>query len=317
MQLIDLLNKLLQEYFYEDTEEVDFSFLKNMTSIVRTPKFHLQKQSYHSHMRISRSFSLAKEFLTTVDPRYGEYLELLMTSGKIHIHPRVGKYLESLSCMIASEEDKQIEFYATDTIEDAYTFAHESMHSWNCREKNPTYNWELMTEGMSILIESLAEDYFRGKSLREYRKNKRDTYYALRIKAIALEFEIRLLEFYQLYRYLDEELLDQIFSGFPHTVEDILTRDLERIWEDKELQCYDLERNVIGGVLASYMHQRILEKPSRIGEFVELNDSLNELAFEDTLYYLGLEVLDVGTLELSKESQKQLQMSYQKELHRL
>ena len=62
------------------------------------------------------------------------------------------------------------------------------------------------------------------------------------------------------------------------------------------------------------MHQRILENPRKIEEFIKINDEINYMDFYDILKYLDLEIEDYEFGELKHESYKKLFKSYKKEL---
>ncbi len=319
--MIELLNSLLYQYFHEDGkyQEVDYSFLSSLSEIIVRPKIHLEAQIYRTRTRINACYVLARDFLGRLDPRYGEYLEEKLMSGCIHFYDRDENGATGLSHMIGSSEGNTIEFYETGTIEDAYTFSHECMHSWNCHPNQATESWHLMTECLSILAESLQQDdmQIRARSYPEYRKNKRDTYYALRTYALTLQFEIQLLEFYQEFGYIDDTVLFHMLDQMTDEAREAALDDLNWIDKEEELQIWMLPRYVVGGVLASHMHQRILECPQRLQEFIELNDYCQEMEFLDILRYLDLEVVDESIMKLSSESQKVLQKNYIKELRNL
>ena len=317
--MLDLLNQLLADYVYEDIAEVDFQFLTTLSKIIRKQRIFLQPQKYHTRMGLQKSYQLSYDFLTKISPSYGEYLENCKNSGNLLVHRLKKRRPEHLSAMTVSEAGKQIDIYPTGTVEDTYTFSHEIMHSWNCDEKELTPTWSLVTECLSILVESLQEDDFAKQGIcpPEYRKNKIDTYYALRQKAIRLDFEIQLLETFQAYGYLDIDSLARILKKMDDEERTIAFEHLDWIERKETLEIWDLQRYVISGLLASHMHQRILKRPAFIQEFFTLTNHLNEMDFVDVLAYLDLEVLDEDTCELSQESYKLLEKSYQAELYSL
>ena len=90
--MIELLNILLYDYFHgEGTfETYDYVFLKDLSRIITTPKFSLEPQTYRTHTRIHICFHLAHDFLSRLDPRYGNYLEKILMSGQIQFYERNG-----------------------------------------------------------------------------------------------------------------------------------------------------------------------------------------------------------------------------------
>ncbi len=312
----ELLNQLLCDFVYEDDwEDVDISFIRSLQNIITSQKVSLLQQSYKTKMGIEKTKEYAHRFLRRLDRRYDDYFTLLLDTGVIHIHDRMKRKLK-LSTMSITSSGKIIDIYATKTIEDAYTYVHEMMHSWNCDENNLTVTWHLMTEAFSILAESLQCDDMIGIHP-EAIKNKRDTYYALQIRAIILQFELDLVDLYMAHGYIDDDMMLHYLKSKNRYEQGIIDLHLDWIEENGMLRFDSLQRDIIGGVIASYMHNRILEHPKRIQEFIELNDHCNEIPFLDVLRYLDLEVEDEYSWILSKKSLQTLEKSYQKELKSL
>lgn len=314
--MIELLNQLLQEFVYEDDDgDIDISFIRSLQKLILRQKFSLQPQTYKTKMGLDKTKSYAHQFLRELDKRYDDYFTLLLDTGTIHIHSRM-KRDHRLSTMEFTPSGKKIDIYATKTLEDAYTFVHETMHSWNCDESNLTVAWHFMTECFSILAESLQCDSMQGVHP-EYKKNKRDTYYALRERAIMLGFELDLVDLYMTHGYISGEMMLRYLETKSRLETITIYNHLDWIEKNQMLKFDFLQRDIIGGVMASYMHMRILEKPKKIGEFIDLNDHCNEIDFPDLLRYLDLEVVDMDTWQLGKRSLQVLEESYQKELKSL
>lgn len=314
----ELLNQLLQDFVYEydDMEvDIDTSFIRSLQQMIVRQKFSLQPQIYKTSIGIDKTKEYAHQFLRCLDKRYDDYFTLLLDIGVVHIHSRM-KRENRLSTMIFGPTGKRIDIYATKTIEDAYTYVHEMMHSWNCCETNFTATWHLMTECFSILAESLQCDYMRGIHP-EYKKNKRDTYYALKERAILLGFELDLVDFYFTHGYIDDKMMLRYLETKSRSERCTIYQHLDWIEDNQMLRFDMLQRDIIGGVMASYMHNRILDQPKKIGEFIELNDHCNEISFLDLLRYLDLEIADESSWELSQKSLQKLEQSYQKELKSL
>ena len=312
----DLLNQLLQDFVYEDElGEIDISFIRSLQKLITRQKVSLQPQTYKTKMGLDKTQEYAHQFLRKLDKRYDDYFTLLLDTGVIHIHSRM-KREHRLSMVTFPSTGRRVDIYATKTLEDAYTFVHEVMHSWNSDEANFTVTWHFMTECFSILAENLQCDSMLGLHP-EYKKNKRDTYYALRERAIMLGFELDLVDFYMSHGYIDDEMMLRYIETKSREERCTISNHLDWIEENQMLKFDFLQRDVIGGVMASYMHNRILDNPKRIGEFIELNDHCNEIPFLDLIRYLDLEVKDLDTWELEEESLHKLEHSYQKELKSL
>ena len=200
------------------------------------------------------------------------------------------------------------------TIEDSYTLTHETIHNTNRDINNLTINWHLMTESFSILAELLQRDYFKSlaNTPREYHFNELDTLYALLIKACQLDFELNLISKYMKYGQINGYFVSQCLEDKSDFYARWATPDILDSIKKGEFNFSELQRNVVGGVISSHMYERIKNKPSRISEFIELNDSVNDMEFNDTLHFLDLELSDKEKTILTPESVKTLTLAYKK-----
>ncbi len=314
----ELLNQLLHDFLSEEeSKDIDNSFIKSLQKIIVSQKFSLQPQGYKQIVSIEQSQDFSHQFLKRLNKNYDDYFTYLLSFGKIQIYDRA-KYPNALSQMVATPYGKMIHMYANQSIEDSYTYVHEFMHYWNCFEFAPTVTWQLMTECFSILAENLQrDDMDQHNTHPEYRKNKIATYYALRERAYILGFELELIDAYQKHGYIDDDMLFQVIDSKSGYERDVVCMHLSWIDENEALRFDSLQRDVIGGVMASYMHNRILEQPKRVEEFIELNNHCNEIPFLDLLRSLDLEIEDETSWILSKKSLQELEKSYQKELKSL
>lgn len=313
----ELLNRLLQDFVSEEeSKDIDNRFIWSLQKIIASQKFSLTPRKCSIRVSTQKNQEYAHQFLRRLNKNYDDYFTYLLSYGRIQIHKRENP--NQLSQMIASPYGKMIHIYETRTIEDAYTYVHEMMHDWNCIEFSPTETWQLMTECFSILAENLErDDMEKYNPLPEYRKNKIATYYALRERAVILGFELELIDVYFNHGYIDDDMLFQILNSKSGYEREVVRMHLSWIDENEELRFDSLQRDVIGGVMASYMHDRILEKPGRVEEFIEFNNHCNEIPFLDLLRMLGLEVEDESSWILSEKSLQTLEKSYQKELKSL
>ncbi len=314
----ELLNQLLHNFLAEEeSKNIDNSFIKSLQKIIISQRFSLQPKGYRKVVSIAQSQEYSHQFLKRLNKDYDDYFTYLLSSGRIRIYDRA-KHPEATSQMVASPYGKMIHIYANKSIEDSYTYVHELMHDWNCFEFAPTVTWQLMTECFSILVENLQRDDMEKYNTHpEYRKNKVATYYALRERAYILGFELELIDTYLKYGAIDDDMLFHMIDSRSGYERDVVRMHLNWIDENEALRFDSLQRDVIGGVMASYMHERILEQPKRIVEFIELNNHCNEIPFLDVLRSLDLEVVDETSWMLSRSSLKKLERSYQKELKSL
>lgn len=315
----DILNKILQEVIDEEPFfEEDYILIKKFCEIIRNAGLPLFNTKYNSNMGINTSIMYSLDFLEKIDPRYSYNLERLINNNQLYLH--AGKNNYGLSQLIVEDGKSIINMYQRGTIEDSYTLTHENIHDTNRDINNLTVTWHLMTETLSILSGMLQMEYFRNLSIipKNYKLNEMDTLIALYIKACRLDFEIELLFAYNKYKYINKYIYNEILSKYNNLYEksEAAVHILDII-ESGDLDYTSLQRDIVGGILSSYMFERIENSPSRIKEFVELNDNINYISFIDVLNYLDLDVINKEFVLLSNTSNNILNDSYKRRLKRV
>ena len=145
-----------------------------------------------------------------------------------------------------------------------------------------------------------------------------DTLIALYIKACRLDFEIELLFAYNKHGYINKYLYNEILSKYNSLYEKSeASNHLLDIIEKNDLDYTLLQRDIVGGILSSYMFDRIDSNSSRIKEFIELNDNINNISFVEVLNYLDLDIIDKEFVLLSNTSNIILNDCYKKRLKRV
>lgn len=172
----------------------------------------------------------------------------------------------------------------------------------------------LLCEVFSIAIELLFEDYLKKQNVSEFEKNKKGTFYAIYAKADIVDFEYYLLDKFFEKDYVSRKDIINYLEKYPknsalvgYLIDDIL---------DNESLNLDFEQRYIFGIfLASYMHDRIIENPKKIQEFIELNDYLNSLEIYDIFKIIDLD-FNHDSETLTPDSYKKLFKSYKNEMKR-
>lgn len=315
----DILNKILQSVIDEELFfEEDYLLIKKFCEIIINAGIPFFKTKYNSSMGINTSLVYSLDFLEKIDPRYSYNLERIINNNQLYLHD--GKDNYGLSQLIVEDGKSIINMYQRGTIEDSYTLTHENIHDTNRDINNLTVSWHLMTETFSILSEMLQMEYFRNlKNVpRNYKLNEMDTLIALYIKACRLDFEIELLFAYNRYGYINRYIYNEILSKYNNLYEKSeASVHLLDIIDNGDLEYTSLQRDIVGGILSSYMFERIDTNPSRIQEFIELNDNINYISFIDVLNYLELDVVDKKYVLLSNTSNDILNDCYKRRLKRV
>lgn len=160
----------------------------------------------------------------------------------------------------------------------------------------------------------LFEDYLKKQNVSEFEKNKKETFYAIYTNSYIVDFEYYLLDkFFEkdyvckkdIINYLEKHPKNSALVGY--LIDDIL---------DNESLSLDYKQRYIFGIfLASYMHDRIIENPKKIQEFIELNDYLNSLEIYDIFKIIDLD-FNHDSETLTPDSYKKLFKSYKNEMKR-
>ena len=310
---IDILNEILNEFNNDGYVEEDYTLDKDFVSIIKESKCPKANTPYHSKMGEETITEHTLDFLKTISPKYAKRLEKLLNTYHVDFD-----YDEDVSKVELVDDSKFIRINKQKNIEDSYTLTHEAIHEYNMNPMKPTQNWDLITEALSILAEMLQKDYFAKleEPPRDYKNNESDTLYALYIKALLLDFEIKLIDAHAKNAKINKYILADLIGNDP-LYSKLAFEHLEKIIANRHLDFYTLQRNVIGGIISTHMYERISKNPKLIKEFIELNDWCNEMDFVDTLKYLDLELEDEDRVILSRESVKELRREFKKRCKRV
>lgn len=316
--MIEQINSILDIFLHEEeiTRE-DFILIQNLVDIILSIPVSLNNQRYFSRMRLTKSLDYSFKFLESLNVDYAQRLHFMLNNGHISIRPRKRKEI-ALSTTSIVDGRKHIKLITSGTVEDSYTTTHEFFHYDNMDIENPTINFELMTEGISITSESLQKLWFERQKQqpRDYHLNERDTLYALKVKACKLHFELQLI-----YRYMEkgeigyEDIFD-IVDCQNQFYRDNAYEEYDDILRNGDLNFQSLQRNVIGGCLSAHILDRVIADSSYISVFKNVHDWCNQMTFVETLKYLGLEVIDEDKIILSNKSLVLLREEYSRKVKR-
>lgn len=299
-----------ENFFYEDE---DFNFELMLAQLIMDIKSPLCNSRYHGRMRLQQSLNHSLAFLGTLKKDYADALSFAVDTGKVYLVSQK-LYPNAESLVTVTDGEKRIYLATTDTIEDAYTITHEAMHYINFDEAAASENWHLMTEAFSIVAETLERKYFANLPVRpqDYQINEKNVLYALKVKAVKLDFLIRLILSYNRHRYINQYRLMELLQDQNEFYVYYATMEAREIMHNGRLNYGVLLRYVIGGCLSSYMLDRIDTNSKYLDEFRYLNDHAKEMSFIDTLTYLGLDVLEEYPIVLSNQSLKDIKGAYVK-----
>ena len=313
-QINNILNTFVNE---EETTLEDFVLIQNLVDIILSISVPLKNQRYYSRICLTKSLDYSFSFLESLDTGYADKLHFMLKDGHVSIRKRRKKD-SILSTTGVINGNKHINLITSGTIEDSYTMTHEFFHYDNMDIVNPTINFELMTEGISIASESLQRLWFERQQHKpkDYQLNERDTLYALKVKACKLHFELQLI-----YRFMKKGEIGYddffgIIDGKSSFYQESAYEDYDDILRSGELNFQMLQRNVIGGCLSAHILDKIITNTGYISVFKYVHDNCNKMTFVETLKLLGLDVEDEERVILSDKSLVLLKRAYERKVKR-
>ena len=208
---------------------------------------------------------------------------------------------------------------------DSFLLTHEQIHATSM-DANITNRWIYFTELPTILSEMLLQDFLvdNKHSKNEIKKAiviRNDDYIA---RTLCLKMQVDLIK-----TVIDEgcinkyNILDIINNCYNTTSNMNLTNYLfndvlNKVYGDSDEFFYFFDlRYTVGIIVASYLHDKIINNPALLREFSIFNENFKYWDIEQCFELIGLDLnLNNGVLDLSDESYKKLEKSYIKELRR-
>ena len=304
----------------DDLSLEELKLIRSLNHIILRNKFNIKDRRYVIHRGLEENYTYAYNFLSTIKPEYASHLENARAEGTITFpKARKMKYPVATSDYDYETGKSKMVIPRFNNLEDSYAITHEIMHDTNINPESLTQERDFFTEAISLLFEFLQEDYFSSLPKRplDYKKNKINDLNAILYKAVGIEYQLDLIEKYLETGIITEEIFKEIMKTRTKKEakigDDIFTSLFEKGILDIDMQ----QRYVYGILLATYIHDRILEDPSRIEEAIRLNESLNCTSIEEIFESFNL---PLGVQEkhfvIPEETIKILEKSYVNELKR-
>lgn len=317
--LNNMVEKTLSEY--DDLKVEDLKFLRGLNHIIISNPFRMKTEKYFIHKSFDVNYKSAHNFLRVIKPQYADHLNKTMEAGIISL-PLAKKMKNPAIAVSGFDFDtgkREILIPLCNKIEDSYTLTHEVFHDYNMDPQNLTLTRDLFTETISMCAELLQEDYFRKlpNSPFEYQKNRVNTMNAFLYKSISVDYQLDVVEKYLATGSIDKNKFTDIMKKKSKQEVKLGDYIFDELFAKEELD-YDIQqRYIIGALFSSFIHQKILEDPKKISNFIEINDNLNKMELEDVFKLLNLEIeLQDEYIVVSQSSLNELGNAYLKEYKR-
>lgn len=309
----DILNNAVLNYINKSglTGEEDLSLMTRLTSIILNNRETYFNYKYNKKYSLKESDKIVKDFLEQLNPYYNEYYEERKKDGTILFdhHPQT---IEAAFSSYDIINEKRIIYIPLEkTIEDSFAIVHELMHDINMDITMENIARYFYTEGLSLLSELLFEDFLEERKIKQCKNPNNRGLYSLKSKAIEVDFNIKLIKTYLKDGYIDQDNLLDILISYPDYYSEDLESIVYKITYDEELTLDEEQPYIMGGLMATYMYDRIKNNKNNILELFELNQMLKYYNFDQVLDYLEL---DYNDTELTEKSYKKLEDKYKKYL---
>lgn len=300
----------------EDLKLQDLHFFKSINDIVLSKKLKLSLNPYQVPVSFDESYMYVLSFFKTIGNEYSTHFNEILENQILETPVAISKNeaLHAYSTYSPETKERAIVVPLIDRIMDTYTLVHEVLHDTNIpKDLNPSLTRNLFTETVSMLGELLLEDYYRAmqKPPKEFKINKKDTLYSVYYKASLIDIQLKILDS----TIKDESLEKSLFANRSYYEQFIINETIEKTIGNQFNYDY-LFRYVLGILLASLIHQEMLDKEADLKTFTWLNENMNTKSIEEIFGKLGLELEEKDSLSLTNQSMKKLRYAYSREIKR-
>lgn len=311
--MVDRLNKIVEKFVRETKikDENSFNFIKNLIDIFERHYNESYIANYKKKISFNKNYRYSYQFLKAINPSYAEYLKKCKKDGTIELL-QMNKNDELAYCDCVDGEPK-IYLSLSDTLEDSYNLSHELIHATTLGE-DTSITRHIFCEAFSYAIEELQRDYFEANTkIKEYTINRENTLFDIKKICERLTIEQKLI-----LKYLENGkiYINDILDIYNETKNKrIVSNVFEKIIKRDDISIDIQQRYVIGYIFGCYMVDRIYQNEN-FNEFFTLNENINNYSEAELIYSLDLSLTDEENFNLTSESYKKLEKSYQKRIQK-
>lgn len=279
----------------------DLALMMRCSDIILNCRNVKYDYKYRKKYSLEQSDKLVEEFLESLNPEYLDYYRLRKEDGTVVFDE---KSHELAYQFYDAEVNKGIIYVpVTFTLEDSYTIVHELFHDINCSYTgSSSVGRHYLTEGLSFLGELLFSDFLKSKNIKEVNHCLLKSMETLKLQALIVNFELRLVLEYLKNGYIDGYVVDNVFLSYPAEYYDDLFNIIISECYDEEINLDQMETYVLSYLVSIYMYDRIKRNKKNLDELFDLNQILDDLSIEQVLEYLGIDYDDVTLTSISYET---------------
>lgn len=209
-------------------------------------------------------------------------------------------------------------------LSDTFILTHEQIHDTTMTKMDLPATWSYFSETPTILAELLEKDYLKANGIndRELKKYLRYSISGYVYRTLMLKVQIDMLK-----QILTNGYIDKIFLSN-------LILEINNICHDEYLACdaiddsiaklfgydecfyfFDL-RYIIGIILSTYLHDKIIDNSKLLKEFSKYNESFMNLDIQGVFESIGLNFME-NAMDIIDTDYKKLEKCYKQELSRI
>lgn len=310
----NLINDVLYEYL-EGARLDSFKFIKSLNNIILKNRIKHKEPIYSEKVDLEYSVEIAYKFFLYISEGYAEYFGKRLNDGTITFSEN---FEFGQSFYDLSSRRSVVQIPVTNSIHDSFVLVHEVLHDMNLNRGSYSDARMLFTETISLLGEFLYRDFLIKYNFLEKDNYKRLIQDFLNIRMISrqADFEIKLSEQFIQNGYVSTDFLKDLYSSYDN---DIVASCIGSLIEYEQLNIDYDQRYIIAALLSCYMYDRIKSNHTRLYEFGDINEMINDVDFETIMDYIDLDY-DEQNQEyfiFTDKTLNKLEKCYRKELNNL
>ncbi len=303
-KLNHLIEQFIHDFQIDDIEE--FTFTSRLSEIISSIEKSIPYSKNRKHIPLKKSMKYSQNFLKSVSKECAKEIE------NVQLECELNSPIDPYSDYIESTKQKYIYLAYQNRIRDSFIITHELIHATTI-EEYVSIARNLFCEMFSFTAEMMQRDFFEQQGIKNAAINDQTVIGSLQ--------EINKINMFQ--TILVSEFLDRGYitaSNFMDLLNQYDEKEIimisNHISENIDQNNFDIffqNRYIVGYLFACYFYDYIKDKE----EFIALNSIINQYNIEDVIHYLDLEYKDTFYLDLTEESYRKLENSYQKRLKKV
>ncbi len=287
-------------------EELAFIFVDNQFNL------NIDALSFKEYVIKSDTLNYVHDFLASINVEYVKEFDYAMKNGKMAFIQNKKK---------KREQNSEYEVIASYQLKDSFDLVHYFFEYWMKKNAIIPKEFRYFIDTFSILAEFLFQDYLESLELKskELYYSKMNHFIYTNIFTVHMIVELKLIELYQKHNSLEVENSVTELEESHISTKELLSTNCQIIIDDilsmNGISLPFHKRYLYGIMFASFIHQRILERPTLIRSFCYLIDNPEPINVYHFMNVIGIPIEEKdGMWVLSRVGYQSLKQSFITEL---